>query len=390
MRDVDADFLATVASSHTRLVEVNVWRGGSVIAQRVPVTAGTISFDSDADMTRMSEGVSIASADNSLTPLNSDSPLAPYGQRLEVRAGAIVAGEPRLVRLGFLAVQSADPTEQYYRDGMGVMQRSPSVVSVDADDLMQVINEASFLTPEQPPAGATCLSEIRRLVGTRLPVGSFDGVTDQYVPSTITYDDGQGGRLKAIQGLAAACDAACRVDDDGYLVVVPRARKTTPSLTLYTAGTPDGRGGQIVTLRRSMSRDRVYNAVVARGEAAVDTAPLQAIAYDTQTDAQWGSVFGEKPYTFNSPILTTQAAVDQAAATRMNNLIGGRDYQITVDVVPNPAVEIDDCVRLVTPFEEFTGVIRSIRFPLTVAGLMSVTLSVLVGDIATVDHRGPA
>lgn len=390
MREVDEDFLLTVASSHQQITEVNVWAGGEIIAAGIPVTSGGIDFDSDADMTRISRGITVVSEDNSLTPLTTSAPLAPYGPRLEVRAGAVVAGERRMVRLGFLRISSSEPSEQYYRDGANVLRRSASVISVEADDLLQIISDAAFLNPEQPPAGAHCHSEIRRLVGTLLPCNDFAGVPDPAVPSTIKYDDGQGGRLKAVQALAAACDATCRATDDGYLTLVPRARSAEPVLTLRTAGTPDGRSGQIIQLKRKMTRDQVYNAVIARGEAEGDAAPVQGIAYDTVTPARWGGDFGVKPYTFNSPLITTQAQADSAAITRLNNLIAGRDYEITTTVVPNPAVELDDCVRLVTPFEEFIGVVRSYSYPLVPGGLMSVTLSVLVKDVAMVTTALPS
>jgi hypothetical protein len=108
-----------------------------------------------------------------------------------------------------------------------------------------------------------------------------------------------------------------------------------------------GAGGVLVEMSRRLTREGVYNAVVASGEAGDTAAPVRAVAVDNNPNSPtyFRGRFGPVPRYFSSPFLKTQAQA-AAAATNMLRQQLGLPYRVDLSLVPNVALEPFDPVLL--------------------------------------------
>jgi hypothetical protein len=210
-------------------------------------------------------------------------------------------------------------------------------------DRMAKVVDARFVTQSQPVPGNTCLQEIARLVAGIVPMGVVDlRVIDRAAPGGLVY---QEDRAEAVAKLASTLNAYCYIDGAGDL----RVQHTTPVDSGLSIGA--GRQGVAISIDSTNSRSSIYNAIVARGEDGATIAPYWSVAYDNDPSSptRWTGPYGQVPGFFSSPFITTQAAADASARTRLTNLKKDQEVQFTVQIVPNPAIEPNDILTLVLP-----------------------------------------
>jgi hypothetical protein len=108
-----------------------------------------------------------------------------------------------------------------------------------------------------------------------------------------------------------------------------------------------GRSGVLVRLSRELSRDTVFNAVIANGEQATDAPPVHGAAYDLDPNSptRWGGPFGQVPQFFQSSFLLTDGQCTAAAQAMLDRTVG-LPYTISFEKVPNPALEPLDVVNI--------------------------------------------
>jgi len=363
MQPVTPGFAAAVNLSHQIVTQADLWYAGVLVAANLPVTAGKITIDDDA-IQRTRATFTVADPSGALVPAAASAAgLSVYGQQVQLRQGLAPrpAGALELVSLGWLRVQQVEISERFRRDHVsGQWVSGGATIDVDAVDRMAAIADARFLAPEQPAAGATCLSEIRRLVTGLLPLAQWPaGLPDPAVPADVTYTE---SRIDAVAALAAAAGVKVYIDRGGAFTVRALAVAGAPDVTWH--GGPDG---GLVGIRLTYSRDGVYNAVVASGAATTDQAPVAATAYDTNPNSptRWDGPFGRVPAFFPSPVITTPAQATAAAQTRLATYLSGRDYTLTVTAVPNPAIEPGTTVaRIITPRINVVGRVVRAELPL--------------------------
>lgn len=363
MQTVSDDYKAAVAGSHEVVLIADLWYGGMLTASNVPITAGRVTSD-ESQAIRGRLTCTIASQDSALFPIGTKG-VGVYGHELHIRAGVrLPSGNSELVSLGWFRVQTVTVTERYTNGGTS----AGLSIEVDAADRMARVDDYRFMAPEQPGAGATCLSEIRRLARGVVNLATWTGLIDGGVPSSLTYTD---SRLDAINQLAATMNCYAFADPDGNLAVENRVNNGA-AVWEYTAA-------DIMATTYDLTRDGVFNAVVARGETADERVPLQATALDLTTGSilGWASPFGRVPYFMSSPILNTQAAVESAAITRLSNLVKDRDRLVTLEVAPNPALELGDNIRVTTPRASVIGRLTAYSMPL---GPQSASLTLRVKE----------
>jgi hypothetical protein len=87
-----------------------------------------------------------------------------------------------------------------------------------------------------------------------------------------------------------------------------------------------------------------------RGQPDVDLPPIYGLAtYDEPTSPiRWGGPFGRVVLIAESTTVTTQAQAD-AVARSLLNLRLALTRTLTIDAVPNPALEPEDVVAIVFP-----------------------------------------
>ncbi|MFI6302179.1 DUF5047 domain-containing protein [Amycolatopsis thailandensis] len=319
----------------------------------IPVTDGNVKSDATAEVR--------SSLDLTTTyefPTDSSGLLTPYGNELYVERGLVYGdGTTQWVGLGYFRMDDVDQDEA--PDG---------VVQIMAKDRMAGIIDAKPLAPMQFAPGTSVSSMFSTLVGEVYPGATiqydFDAATTTF-PDAHVMDDSRYGFLKEI------CDSLGKVmywDYQGYLQV-----KSAPSLNTPVFDVTHGDGGVLTKASRSLSREGMFNAVVAKGEAPGEKAPVRYVAYDMnpKSPTYWNGPFGKVPTEISSTMITTTDQARAAAYAKLERVIG-MPYEVNFSMVPNAALEPLDPVRVSYSDEVMEiHVIDSLTIPLTADGVMT-------------------
>lgn len=358
MRAVSAEFLAALTGSHTmvsRATVITSWQTGTApTGTRIDIHSGDIRLSSTAairgtlDLTTLAAWPDAAHRPGWL--------LAPYGNEIYLERGINYGnGQVEYVGQGYYRINSAEQTT-IARDG----HETPAV-RISGSDRMAGIIDAR-------------LTEPRQFQDSDLYADVFDTLVGEVYPdAAVQFDDSlsstplgrqvicERDRAAFLHELADARGKAFYFDHRGIPVV-----RTPPSATspVWTAST--GANGVLIDLGREISREGVYNAVVATGEAADTTAPVRAVAIDNDptSPTYYHGRFGKVPDFYSSPLIHTAAQAATAAAALLARVVG-LPYALDLTFVPNVALEPWDPVKIRTPLGSETHVIRDLAVPLT-------------------------
>jgi hypothetical protein len=370
---VSATFAAAVRSSHQIVIRADVWYGGQMIAGDVPVTGGTLTIDDDADI-RSSGTVTVADAAGAWVPVigQEATRITPWGHEIQLRYGVVLpSGGTEYVSLGWFRIQTVKVDERWRVDPTGAWMSGGAEIEIEIVDRMAVVDDSRFLTISQPPAAAKCLAEIRRLCAGLVPIAAWPVITDPNVPSDVIYDE---NRMAAIKSLAGVAGVKVFMDRAGNLAIRQLAVTTGGDITFTGAA-----DGGLISVAEEYARDGMYNAVVARGEQDTDAAPVQGIAYDTDpaSPTRWDGPFRRVPAFYASPMITTVAQAQAAATTRLATYLKSRQQDLTIEILPNPAMDPGlTTVTVVTPRRSVTGRLRRLTLPLGADGAATATVQV--------------
>jgi uncharacterized protein DUF5047 len=348
VRPVSERFLTSLRGSHRAAFAAYVvapgQTGTSPTGTEVPILAGDVILDAKASvrstLTLTTDGVGTF-------PDQASDLLAPYGNEVFVRRGiGFGGGSVEWVSLGYFRINSAEQDDA--PDGP---------IRVDAQDRMIGIIEARMLAPVQFAATATFGDVVSQLVLEVYPWAVIDWddatETDPIARTVICEED----RFDFLNDLIRSVGKIWYWDHRGILVI-----KALPDPEDVVWEVNAGAGGVLVQLSRDLSREGVYNAVVATGEALDTVAPPRGVAVDDNPDSPtyWSGPFGKVPRFYVSPFITTvvQAAAAAASILRQNL---GLPYNLDFGQVPNPALEPYDAVAV-----SARGALRLIR-PRTIA-----------------------
>jgi hypothetical protein len=363
MLPVTADFIDALTGSFTCTVRADAWYDDDLALGDLPVIDVTVNADRDRAIPTDMSAV-IAGDDDRLATSSWDAPLAPYGQVVQLRAGIEWSGGTEDVPLGWFRVDTAEPEEWWtsydvQSGGETVTRwvRRGTQVTVQAADRMAVLDDDRFLVPESPKSLGSAKTEIIRLVRDLLPVADLDHVVDKAIPASIAY---QTSRVEAVQALAAVLGCWARVNADGALTLTSLTPATEPVWTV-TVNDPDS---QILDWGRALDRAGLYNAVISSGTTD-SGAPVQGVAIETTGPLRFGGPFGRVPYAHSSPLITTAAAAQADADSRLARLIQERVARVRLRCPANPALELGDTVRLELPDKALQGQVQAMtmRFP---------------------------
>jgi hypothetical protein len=337
---LDEEVLGTTSGDQ---VEVRLWRGGVLVAPADGESLDLVSWSLDHDADRQVQGqgtLVLADPDGRLAPWGMGDALAPGGSRAQL---TWVSGSTGVrVPMGWWRLRRASPVEQWrVRNVSGEVQRvsGGGSVTLEADELTCIPAELDRLDAEgQPPSGATCLSEVRRLLADIVPVVVESGVSDRSVPSSIVYGD---GRMDAVQDLLTQIGAVYRMNGDGALRVLPGALGSSVWTIL------GGESGALVDVARVLSDEDVYNAVTSRGTSS-DGAPLVGRDYLRSGPLAWGvsTPFGRRP-AFHQSIAQTATGVQSDATTRLASLSSAGQIDLPVECLTHPGIQVHDAVTVV-------------------------------------------
>ena len=336
MRAVSAKFLETLRGSHLAVFRATVCTtfqdGTSPTGTEIEIIGG----DVQSSATNMIRSTLSLTTSESWPRLAADL-LAPYGNEVYVERGiAYGNGQREFVGLGYFRINT--PEQDEVPDGE---------VTIAGTDRMSGIIDARFLSPRQFASTLTNGQLVTTLVTEVYPDATISwddtAVRDDTINRTIIAEDDRAGTLKDL------CTSLGKIGYwryDGVFRV-----ETPPDITGAASWTIDaGANGVMVQMSRGLTREGVFNAVVATGEAGDTTAPARAVAYnlDPTSPTYYLGAFGPVPKFYSSPFITTNAQALTAATSLLRAQLG-LPYQVSLASVANPAVEPYDVLTVRYP-----------------------------------------
>ena len=337
MRPVSERFLSTLRGSHLAVFRARVQTGfptgtnpGGV---EIPILGGDVKYSATAEIRS-----TLSLTTEWPWPVSASDTLAPYGHHVYVERGlAYGNGQREWVGLGYYRI---DTIEQDETPG--------GPVDISGSDRNAGLRDARFLTPQQFPSTWTNGELVNQLIwGVYYYAGIIEwddtDVRDATINRTIVAED---DRLGTLLDLLTSLGKVGYWDHRGIFVI-----KTPPATTGAPAWTVDaGQDGVLVQMSRGLTREGVYNAVVATGEAGDTTAPAYGVAYnlDPTSPTYYNGGFGKVPRFYSSPFLTTDAQAQNAAETLLRQNLG-LPYQVELSSIANPALEPYDVLGVAYP-----------------------------------------
>jgi uncharacterized protein DUF5047 len=365
MRPVSQALLAAVHGSHKMTVRARVVEtyqtGVNPAGTDILVTDGDVVLDATANIRST---LDLTTDGTDMWPRTGGATLlAPYGNELFVERGVdLGGGGVEWVSLGYFRIEGPQ---------QGIPPDGP--IRITGSDRMAGIVDARLLTPRQYVTTDTYGAVVTDLV------------TEVYPAATILWDDAtdltllgrtvivEQDRYKFLNELVNAVGKIWYWNHRGELVIADPPDPTVPVFEV-AAGT---RGVLVAgSTTRHLTREGVYNAVVASGEAADQQAPVRAVAVDDNPDSPtyYYGTFGPVPRFFVSPFLVTELQAANAAASILRRSIG-LPYSINFGLVPNPALEPYDpvTVRVSARDTAEVHILQRVTVPLTAGQTMAAT-----------------
>lgn len=364
---IPADLLS---SAYTVAARVESWLGSEYLGA-VPVEDGSVSWDASQQV-QGSLSLSVprvgAAGDEDWRdwdPTDPTHPLACFGQVLHVSLtiGSLISSAWWTVPLGRFLITSVEP--------------GPSTVRVTGKSLLQRLEEDRLTEPMAPDPAGSMASELRRLVGSRMGLIIDPALRDYPCPS-MTWGE---SRIDAVYEIARSWPAVVREGGDGILYVSPPTPDPTsrPELRLS-----DGVEGTVVGVAASLSRDKVYNRVVARGQESSDegSPSFQAIADQMLGPMRVDGPYGVVPRFFSSPLITSVAQAKSTAEAMLADAVR-KKVTVPVEHAPDPRIRLDAHVEVETrpvegmPGRTVWGVVSAYEVPLTYRGTQKTDVEVV-------------
>jgi hypothetical protein len=330
MRAVSDALLSTIRGSHAMAARARVCEtfqtGTGPDGTEIDIFGGNTVHDASA---QVQSTLDLLTDGYGRFPHAGNLLLAPYGNEIFVERGARVGGSTEWVSLGYFRIEA--PEQQDAPDGP---------IRILGKDRMAGIVDARLLAPVQFLSTATYGDVLEQLV------------LEVYPAATIEWDSGSATTLdrdlicedRRYEFLADLIEGLGKIwywDYRGILVV----RDLPHGDPVFDVDS--GAGGVLVRMSRELTRQGVYNAVVATGEGADTAEPVRGVAVDSNPDSPtyFGGPFGKVPEFITSPTITDVAQAQNAADARLRKQLGLR-HGIDFTAVPNPALEPWDHVLI--------------------------------------------
>jgi hypothetical protein len=360
VRPVSDAFLNALRGSHSRFFEAFVVAPGQTGVEPTGTQLSLIEGDVKVDRNAAIRSILDLEVDGTgMFPDNADDLLAPYGNEIFIREGLVFGGgSVEYVSQGYFRI--LDTTQDDAPDGP---------IQINAQDRMAGILEARLLVPVQFASTETYGDVVSELVEEIYPWATIEWDdstdTDALGRSVIAEED----RYAFLNELVTSLGKEWYWDYRGVLVIKDAPPQDEPVWSVNA-----GADGVLINMGRELSRDGVYNAVKASGEALDDVTPVYAVAYDNNPASPtfYNGDFGKVPMFFVSPFLTTVGQAQSAAEGLLIKKLG-LPYQVEFTAISNPALEPGDAVLVELGNISAIHVIETLTIPLSPERAMSAT-----------------
>jgi hypothetical protein len=378
MRVVPAGLLDALSGSvqDARLV-CHAWYEGRLVRRDLPVEKWSLSWDgADSALVQGKASFTVVDGTGELAPWGWDEPLSAAGSRVQT----VFECAGFAVDLGWWLVTDNQPSETWRVAGPVAQWVSGGAsVPVSAEELTRLAADYRFWAPESPPADATVVSEVRRLLAEVCAVTVAAGVVDRPVSSSMVYKD---NRAAHVHDLVRSIGCWFRMTGDGALEIYSQAR-TAPVWTIQGRN-----GGALVSVSRAQNRSDILNGVASTSNDA--SLEIRKLATVTTGPLRYGGPAGWLIQE-HTALADTEEGVQADAETYLANKTYSKTLPLTVLCLPNPAVQIGDWVRVAQPViggAEFPldGIVTSLSMAGGTSGLdeMKLTVEVSADDAAKV------
>lgn len=361
------DLISAVSSSHLAIASAEMWFGDTDLGE-LPISTGSVSIDATRATLRT---CSLTVSPDSSRPLSEFyGLLSSYGVEVRLSRGIReITGDSSasdtLVPLGVFLVTDLD----YDEAGMSL--------TLSGSDRSLRVSRARLVDPYTIAAGTALAQALSDLLHDRwgaCPVGFTSTDTGgATVPAQVVLDAGESSDPWAgAQALAQAAGFNLYFDTNGLarLRIPPDLARAQADYTYA-----NGEAAVVIDSTVHLSYDKTYTGVVASGEGTGVATPLRSVAWDTDPSSPtyYLGPAGMVPYFYSSPLLTTQAACDAAAATLLSS-VTGKSEQVAWTQVVNPMHDAWDVVDITHPDGSVHRyLLDQITMPLSAADPMSAT-----------------
>lgn len=336
MRPVSSQFLSTLRGSHkafTRVQILSVYQTGTSPVGGIPINVleGAISLDGDADVRSTVELTTNGGVN--VFPQRPTDTITPYGNELFIECGVELAnGSTEIVSQGYFRIDSVEQSSAPF-----------GVIRITGYDRMKGIVEARLTAPISFTAGTSVASIFATLVLEVYPNATIEFEDASFAASTLVSTQvAEESRFDFLNNIVTSNGNIMYWDYRGVLVI-----KASPDPTVSVWEVNAGAYGVLVDSTRAISREGVYNAVVAVGESVNDTPPVRAIVVDDNPSSPtyWYGNFGKKPRFFSSSFMTTVEQATNAAQGILRKTLG-LPHSVNFTSISNPALEPLDAVTI--------------------------------------------
>jgi hypothetical protein len=363
MRPVSAQFLAALRGSHgifTRVQILSTYQTGTAPVGGVVLNVidGAVSLDGDAAVRSSLDMVTTGGLN--VFPQRSSDQLTPYGNELFVECGIQLAnGSVEIVSQGYFRIDTVEQSSAPFGS-----------IRVTAFDRMKGIVEARLTVPTSFSAGTTVSSIFTTLIREVYPSATIEFEDSGFASSTLVSTQvAEEDRFGFLNNIATSNGNIMYWDYRGVLVIKPLPDPTA-SVWTVNAGTQ----GVLVSSTRAVSREGVYNAVVAVGESVNETPPVRGIAVDNDPNSPtyWFGDFGKVPRFFSSSFITTLDQAINAAQSILRKTLG-LPHSVNFSSISNPALEPLDAITIDQLDVVALHVIETLVIPLTPESPLTAT-----------------
>ena len=382
-------FRDTVAGTHRAITRAVLCAepqfGPNPVGEELPILGGDVRLSASSDI----KGTLDLTVPGDYWDL-----VQPYGNEIFVERGVDFGdGTSESVPLGYFRIERASQDSSPY-----------GPIVIDGSDRIASIQSNRVLFPFQVPPTYTHRQLFHRLingdpdqtgqastVGYGIFIRTIVPITWEnagYDPDEAKVTGGQVVENSAYDFLAKLVDArgcVMRFLPTGELSIERRDPDTTAPV--YTVR--GGASGTMVSSRRSVTREGVFNIVSAHGsDPSAVTGYRLAYNDDPSSPLWWAGRFGPVVRYYASPLLRTTDQADEAARSLLSRSTG-LPLETSVFLVPNPALKPLDVVACTLGPDTTNHVAEEITIPLAGGEPLALkcrTINTLDGIVSEEDY----
>lgn len=349
---VSARFLELVRDSHevASRVEVLGPTGAVLLDSDSPstpldVVGGQITVDGTASFRRYINNLLIVDATGALVPTTAADYFSTVANNeLRLSVGVMVDDTPEYVVQGIFHLEGAKTTDE--PGGL--------TIALSAYDRARKYSRAKRTIPKVFDASASTLirDAIVALLQDAYPGTTVINDGPGFLTPSQVLDTG-GDPWEFARVLASSMGYDLYFDRVGNCVLSRVADPNDPALQpswIYAEGSDSA----LLTVERDESNEQIFNGVVLTGENPSNGSPVRDVVWDDNpaSPTYYLGPYGRVPTFIQSDKVRT---VDQAtaAATAELNKVKGLTEAVTFSIVPNPAIEPGDAVKITRARSKF-------------------------------------